>query len=197
MKPLEHQTVLVLGLGDSGLAMAQWCARQGAAVRVADSREAPQQAAALGQTVPGTTLHHGFGAGLLDGVQRVLKSLGLSPLDPALASLLARAAELGIPVEGELDLFAQALAGLRAERGYAPKVIAITGTNGKTTTTVMCGLLVERSGLRVAVAGNVGPTMLGTLAAALELEGEPECPSPAGGRGRRASLPRASWRGPG
>ncbi|QAZ39982.1 UDP-N-acetylmuramoyl-L-alanine--D-glutamate ligase [Methylibium sp. Pch-M] len=178
MKPLEHQTVLVLGLGDSGLAMAQWCARQGAAVRVADSREAPPQAAALAQALPGATLHHGFDADLLDGVQRVLKSPGLSPLDPALAPLLARAAELGVPVEGELDLFAQALAGLKAERGYAPKVIAITGTNGKTTTTVMCGLLVERSGLRVAVAGNVGPTMLGTLAAALEQEGEPECPSP-------------------
>ena len=174
----NSSTVLVLGLGDSGLAMAQWCARQGAAVRVADSREAPPQAAALAQALPGATLDHGFDAGLLDGVQRVLKSPGLSPLDPLLAPLLARAAELGVPVEGELDLFAQALAGLKAERGYAPKVIAITGTNGKTTTTVMCGQLIERSGLRVAVAGNVGPTMLGTLAAALEQEGEPECPSP-------------------
>ncbi|EWS59329.1 UDP-N-acetylmuramoylalanine--D-glutamate ligase [Methylibium sp. T29-B] len=132
----------------------------------------------MAQALPGATLHHGFDAGLLDGVQRVLKSPGLSPLDPVLAPLLARAAELGVPVEGELDLFAQALAGLKAERGYAPKVIAITGTNGKTTTTVMCGQLIERSGLRVAVAGNVGPTMLGTLAAALEQEGEPECPSP-------------------
>ncbi|KQW65625.1 UDP-N-acetylmuramoyl-L-alanine--D-glutamate ligase [Methylibium sp. Root1272] len=178
MKSLDHQTVLVLGLGDSGLAMARWCARQGAAVRAADSRETPPQAAALEQAVPGATMHHGFDPSLLDGVQRVLKSPGLSPLDPALAPLLARAAELGVPVEGELDLFAQALAELKTERGYAPKVIAITGTNGKTTTTVMCGQLIERSGLRVAVAGNVGPTMLGTLAAALEKEGEPECPSP-------------------
>ncbi len=168
MNDFQHQTVLVLGLGDSGLAMAQWCARGGAAVRVADSREQPPQAVALAAGVPGATLVRGFDAGLLDGVQRVLKSPGLSPFDAALAPLLARAAELGIPVQGELDLFAQALAALKAERDYAPKVVAITGTNGKTTTTMMCGQLIERSGLRVAVAGNVGPTMLATLAAALD-----------------------------
>jgi UDP-N-acetylmuramoylalanine--D-glutamate ligase len=168
MKSLAGQTVLVLGLGDSGLAMAQWCARQGAAVRVADSRENPPQAAAL----PGVVRAVGFDPALLDGVQRVLKSPGLAPADAALAPLLARAAEIGVPVQGELGLFAEALADLKAERGYAPKLIAITGTNGKTTTTMMCGQLVERSGARVAVAGNVGPTMLATLAAALDLEGE-------------------------
>ena len=168
MKSLAGQTVLVLGLGESGLAMAQWCARQGAAVRVADSRENPPQAAAL----PGVARAVGFDPALVDSVQRVLKSPGLAPTDAALGPLLARAAELGVPVQGELGLFAEALADLKAERGYAPKVIAITGTNGKTTTTMMCGQLVERSGARVAVAGNVGPTMLATLAAALDLEGE-------------------------
>ena len=172
MSALSGQTVLVLGLGDSGLAIAQWCARAGAAVRVADSRAAPPQAAALAASVPDARCVQGFDPALLDGVQRVLKSPGLSPLDPALAPLLAQAAALGLPVEGELDLFAQALAALRAERGYAPRVVAITGTNGKTTTTMMCGQLIERSGLRVAVAGNVGPTMLATLAEALDREGE-------------------------
>ncbi len=167
---LAGQAVLVLGLGDSGLAMAQWCARCGAAVRVADTRAQPPQAAALAECLPAATLSIGFDPALLDGVQRVLKSPGLSPLDPALAPVLARAAELGIPVQGELDLFVQALVDLKAGRGYEPKLIAITGTNGKTTTAVMCGQLVERSGARVAVAGNVGPTMLATLAAALDLE---------------------------
>ncbi|HWH73640.1 MAG TPA: Mur ligase family protein, partial [Methylibium sp.] len=175
MKSLAGQTVLVLGLGDSGLAMARWCARQGASVRVADSRESPPQAAAL----PGVPRAVGFDPAQLAGVQRVLKSPGLAPADAALAPLLARAAELGIAVQGELGLFAEALADLRAERGYAPKVIAITGTNGKTTTTMMCGQLVERSGARVAVAGNVGPTMLATLAAALDLEGEATPPAAA------------------
>jgi len=163
--------VLVLGLGDSGLAMARWCAARGASVQVADSREAPPQAEALARELPTATLHRGFDPALLEGdVLRVLKSPGLSPLDPLVAPLLARAAELGITVHNELDLFAEALAELKAGIGYAPKVVAITGTNGKTTTTMMCGHLVERSGVRVAVAGNVGPTMLGTLADALALQ---------------------------
>jgi len=173
MKSLDGRTVLVLGLGDSGLAMARWCARHGAAVRVADSRAQPPQAAALAASLPAATLAQGFDPELIEGVQRVLKSPGLSPRDPALAPLLQAAAGRGIPVQGELDLFAQALAELRAERGYAPKVVAITGTNGKTTTTVLCGKLIERSGLRVAVAGNVGPTMLDTLAQALDREPVP------------------------
>jgi phospho-N-acetylmuramoyl-pentapeptide-transferase len=74
-------------------------------------------------------------------------------------------------VQGELDLFARALADLKAGRGYAPKVLAITGTNGKTTTTAMTALLVERAGRRVAMAGNIGPTMLDTLADALDGSG--------------------------
>ena len=53
---------------------------------------------------------------------------------------------MGIAVQGELDLFVQALADLKAERRYAPQVLAITGTNGKTTTTSLTALLVERAG---------------------------------------------------
>jgi UDP-N-acetylmuramoylalanine--D-glutamate ligase len=87
--------------------------------------------------------------------------------------VLQRAAAIGLPVQGELDLFARALADLKAERGYAPKLLAITGTNGKTTTTAMTALLIERTGKRVAVAGNIGPTMLQTLADALALEPAP------------------------
>ena len=66
----------------------------------------------------------------------------------------------------------RALADLKATRGYKPAVLAITGTNGKTTTTCMTGLLVERAGKRVAMAGNIGPSMLTTLAEALDQEPE-------------------------
>ncbi len=96
-------------------------------------------------------------------VHAVLKSPGLSPLDPALAPLLAAAQQRGVAVMGELGLFAQALADLKTARGYAPKVLAITGTNGKTTTTSLTALLCERAGARVAMAGNIGPTLLDTL----------------------------------
>jgi UDP-N-acetylmuramoylalanine--D-glutamate ligase len=173
MKHLQGLTVLVLGLGDSGLAMADWCARHGAAVRVWDSRERPPQAEALALAVPAATLATGaLGAAALDGVQLVLKSPGLSPRDERVAPLLAAARAQGLAVQGELDLFARALADLNQARGYSPQVVAVTGTNGKTTTTALAALLIERCGRRVATAGNIGPTMLDTLAAALDAAGD-------------------------
>lgn len=170
MHYLKDLTVLILGLGDSGLAMARWCARCGSTVRVADTRANPPQAATLARDVPTATLHQGLDAALLDGVQLVLKSPGLAPNAPDVAALCARADEQGIPVRGELALFATALADLKTDLGYAPKVLAITGTNGKTTTTSLTAQLCERAGLRVGLAGNIGPTLLDTLSQALEAE---------------------------
>jgi UDP-N-acetylmuramoylalanine--D-glutamate ligase len=68
----------------------------------------------------------------------------------------------------ELTLFAQALSDLQGSAAYHPKVLAITGTNGKTTVTSLTGQLLERAGLRVAIAGNIGPTLLDTLTQALD-----------------------------
>ncbi|TBO29403.1 UDP-N-acetylmuramoyl-L-alanine--D-glutamate ligase [Aquabacterium lacunae] len=172
MLHLNQLTVLILGLGDSGLAMARWCARCGATVRVADTRANPPQAPRLVADVPGASLHHGLSPELLEGVNIVLKSPGLMPGDAAVAPLLAACDERGIPVRGELALFASALADLKATRGYAPHVLAITGTNGKTTTTSLTAMLVERCGKRVGLAGNIGPTLLDTLSQALDQEPE-------------------------
>jgi UDP-N-acetylmuramoylalanine--D-glutamate ligase len=171
MKFLRDLTVLVLGLGDSGLAMARWCARCGAKVRVWDSRDDPPQAAALAEHVPSAVLHVGaLTDAAFEGVALVLKSPGLAPSDARIAAPLNRALERGLLLQGELELFAHALADLKQERGYTPAVIAITGTNGKTTTACMTAELIERTGQRVALAGNVGPTMLQTLSDALDLE---------------------------
>ena len=171
MNHLQDTTVLVLGLGESGLAMARWCARCGATVRVWDSRDVPPQTQALRQHLPSATLLSGpLEAPAFAGVQLVLRSPGLAPGDERIAKPVEQAARAGVLVQGELDLFARALADLKAERGYAPKVIAITGTNGKTTTTAMATLVIARAGKRVATAGNIGPSMLQTLADALDLE---------------------------
>jgi UDP-N-acetylmuramoylalanine--D-glutamate ligase len=173
MEFLRDATVLVLGLGESGLAMARWCARAGATVRVWDSRDEPPHAATLAEHVPDAQWQRGpLSDEAFAGVQLILKSPGLSTSDERIAAPLARAFATGIPVQGELDLFARALADLKAERGYAPKVLAVTGTNGKTTTTALTAMLIERAGKRVAAAGNIGPTMLQTLADALALEGD-------------------------
>ena len=184
MTPIRFPTLyqdrhaFVLGLGDSGLAMAAWAARLGARVTVWDSREQPPQLGALRERLPEAAFVHGeFTPELLASIDHswvLLKSPGLSPLDARLKPLLTRAEEIGLRLRGELELFAQALAELKTLYRYEPGVLAITGTNGKTTTTSMTALLVERAGRRVAMAGNIGPTLLGTLSDALDKEPMPQ-----------------------
>ncbi|CAJ0770501.1 UDP-N-acetylmuramoylalanine--D-glutamate ligase [Ralstonia chuxiongensis] len=160
----DAPVVLVLGLGESGLAMARWCARHGAQVRVADTREAPANLPTLRAHVPDAEFVSGpFAVSLLDDVTLVAISPGLSPLDANVAALLNAASERSVPVWGEIELFARALAGLKTAQGYTPRVLAITGTNGKTTTTALTGALVERAGKTVGVAGNISPSALDKL----------------------------------
>ena len=205
MRHLQDLPVLILGLGASGLAMARWCAQHGAQVTVADTREAPPQLATLQAEVSAARFIAGpFNAALAQGVRAVYCSPGLSP--EVLAPVLAEAQRAGLPVGGELTLFARALADMRlapavaeplpepeedvlpseddeapvaisaptAPQGYQPAVLAITGTNGKTTVTSLTGQLVERAGKTVAVAGNIGPTLLDTLAAHMAADTLPE-----------------------
>ncbi|KAF1029495.1 MAG: UDP-N-acetylmuramoylalanine--D-glutamate ligase [Burkholderia plantarii] len=171
----QRPKVLVLGLGESGLAIARWCARHACPLRVADTRDTPPNLAALRESdLDAEFVGGAFSTALLDGgIELVALSPGLSPLEPALAALLGAARERSIPVWGELEFFARALAGLAAN-GYAPKVLAITGTNGKTTTTSLTGLLCERAGRSVAVAGNISPAMLDRLSAAIDAAALPD-----------------------
>ena len=175
MDLLKDQHVLILGLGASGLAMARWCVRCGAQVTVADTRSTPPQWAALQAELPGVRFVSGaLDASLIEGagLHAVFKSPGLMPADVAEIAAAARAA--GLRMAGELALFSQALAALRATRDYAPKLLAVTGTNGKTTVTALTGKLVERAGKRAVVAGNIGPTLLDTLSACLDAAALPE-----------------------
>ncbi len=308
MKHLHDLPVLVLGLGASGLAMARWCARHGAEVTVADTRDTPPALATLQAEWPGVRFVGGpLTAALVEGtpIRAVYRSPGLTPA--TIAPVVDAARAIGLPVGGELDLFAQALRDLRTvdvpaealvdpieeaeaapvvediapevapapeapaqaeiamaeqlpvevaeapaapdaevpeapeaetpptvestpdadapppvaakpsvhtaareaaefvariaelsvaapaattpedeaplpiavpeapvPKGYEPAVLAITGTNGKTTVTTLTGLLVERAGKTVAVAGNIGPTLLDTLAAHLDAQTLPD-----------------------
>ena len=168
MQQLRDLHVLILGLGASGLAMARWCARHGAVVTVADTREAPPQLATLQAEWPEVRFTSGeFSAVLIEGtpIRAVFRSPGLAPEVVAPVVEAARAA--GLWQGGELSLFAAALAGLQQDYGYAPQVLAITGTNGKTTVTSLTGRLVARAGKTVKVAGNIGPTLLDTLGEAI------------------------------
>jgi UDP-N-acetylmuramoylalanine--D-glutamate ligase len=173
MQQLHNQSVLILGLGDSGLAMARWCSRFGAQVQVVDTRAEPPHLAVLRAELPAVKFVHGaFDSNLVEGqdVRAVFKSPGLSP--ESVAPVWNAAVAAGLWVGTELTLFAQALSDLQTSMAYHPKVLAITGTNGKTTVTSLTGQLLERAGKRVAVAGNIGPTLLDTLSQALDKAAE-------------------------
>ena len=172
---LQDQSVLILGLGASGLAMARWCARQGAQVTVADTRETPPQLAQLRSELASVRFVSApLNAALLreTGAQWIFKSPGLTPAQMAPITAAAKTATLGIG--GELNLFAQALEDLRQSRDYQPGVLAVTGTNGKTTVTALTAQLVQCAGKSVVAAGNIGPTLLDTLTKQLDEDKLPE-----------------------
>ena len=172
---MQGQQVLVVGLGASGLAMARWCARAGAQVTVLDDRAAPPQAATLAQDIPAARILHGAldAQALAHGpFQRICISPGLAPA--RVSDLVDAARAQGLWVGSELGLFTQALLALHETQAYQPQIIAITGTNGKTTVTSLTGQLVARAGKSVAVAGNIGPTLLDTLAQAIDTQALPQ-----------------------
>ena len=168
---LAGRLVLLLGLGESNFAAACWCARQGARLRVADSRAAPPYLEELRARVAGVDFRSGplnenVDKAILEGVDLLVLAPGLS--GGLMAVLHARAA--GIPVVGEIELFARALAGRRPR----PPLIAITGTNGKTTTTALAGHLLASTRGRVSVAGNISPAALAAWMAAEDAGAPPD-----------------------
>ncbi|PKO57796.1 MAG: UDP-N-acetylmuramoyl-L-alanine--D-glutamate ligase [Betaproteobacteria bacterium HGW-Betaproteobacteria-13] len=158
MSTFAGKHALVLGLGESGLAMARWCGRQGARLRVADSRERPPGLDALLQDVPlAEIVTATFGNEVLDGVDLLAISPGLDPREGVIAEAYRR----GLPVTGEMSLLAAALRdlGVRGET----RILAITGTNGKTTTTALTAALAAASGMDAVAAGNISPAALDVL----------------------------------
>jgi UDP-N-acetylmuramoylalanine--D-glutamate ligase len=153
---LAGKHVLILGLGESGLAAARWCDRQGARVRVADTRITPPGIDELKRRVTSAEFCSGeFEKTLLTGIDLLVLSPGLS----GGLMIVIHARAQGIPVVGEIELFAQALRDLKQ---HVP-VLAITGTNGKTTTTTLTGHLIAATGRSVGVAGNISPAALTAL----------------------------------
>jgi UDP-N-acetylmuramoylalanine--D-glutamate ligase len=140
---LLKKHVLVLGLGDTGLSVARWVERQGAKVRVADTRSSPP-----GKPQFAGELHTGrFNPGLLQGIDLVCVSPGLSLEE----EIIRHAIGANIPVLGDIELFAWQ---------NTARVIAVTGTNGKSTVTALAGHLLRAGGVDCEVAGNIGPPVL-------------------------------------
>ncbi|MDP1645542.1 MAG: UDP-N-acetylmuramoyl-L-alanine--D-glutamate ligase [Thiobacillus sp.] len=157
---LSGKTILVLGLGDTGLSCARWLAARGARVSVADSRAAPPHAGRLAELLPQVPLYTGpFDDVLLQATELLVVSPGVPLAEPA----VARAVAAGIERVGDVELFARAIRALNAQREHPMRVIAITGSNGKSTVTAMCGDMCRMAGLTTCVAGNIGLPVLDAL----------------------------------
>lgn len=169
--------MLILGLGETGFAAARWSLAQGASIRLADTRENVQGLDRL-QALSNAPLDVCLGqnalqADSLSDVHTVVISPGLSPVEPALAGFLAQARDRGIEIIGEIELFARALKDL-ADQGHESRVVAITGTNGKTTVTAMTRHLLEQAGVSALAMGNISPAALTALCDALENNALPQ-----------------------
>jgi len=167
---LAGKRVLVLGLGDTGLSCARWLSARDAHVSVADSRAVPPQAERLAAMLPAVSLTSGpFDPAQLAAAELLVVSPGVPLAEPAVAAAMAA----GVETVGDVELFARALAALNAERAASAdsngpmRVIAITGSNGKSTVTAMCGDMCRMAGLETCVAGNIGLPVLDAL---LEIE---------------------------
>ena len=175
MKNIQNKKVLILGLGVSGLAMARWCSRYGAEVTVADTRVVPPQYGVFNKDLPNAKfICSEFESELIlnNSYDLVLISPGIKPKD--IQDILLISIETNVIIANELILFSNALTSLKESQSYTPCVLAITGTNGKTTVTSLTGKLVASTGKSVVVAGNFGPSLLDTLIEKVDLNELPE-----------------------
>jgi UDP-N-acetylmuramoylalanine--D-glutamate ligase len=163
MMELRGKRALVIGLGESGLAMAKWLHRQGARVRVADSRAVPPNQDALQRVAPGAELVAGsFANPIFSGIDFIALSPGVPKETPVIAAV-------DLPLVSEIELFA---AGVR-QQAPGTKIIGITGSNGKTTTTALVAHLLNGAGVPAIACGNISPSALDALMDALDAQSLP------------------------
>lgn len=152
---LNAKHCIVVGLGDTGLATARWLIGKGARVTVADSRIAPPNLSNLQAEFPQIELRLGsFNVDTFADADMLVTSPGVPLATPEIATAIAR----GMLVVGDVELLAQAL------MGKPGKVIAITGSNGKSTVTTMVAQMCEAAGQTTVMAGNIGLPVLAALA---------------------------------
>lgn len=142
---------LIVGLGKTGFAAARFLEQRGCSVAVTDDRAAPPALAALKAKLPDVALFAGgYSTEALDNADFVVVSPGVPTRDPYIVQARAR----GLPVLGDIELFAR--------EARAP-IVAITGTNGKSTVTTLVGLMAAASGRDARVGGNLGTPALDLL----------------------------------
>ncbi|MGB9671189.1 MAG: UDP-N-acetylmuramoyl-L-alanine--D-glutamate ligase [Halothiobacillaceae bacterium] len=150
--------ILIVGLGKTGLSVARFLTRRGLVFAVADSRMEPPGLAELRAECPQAAVHLGpFEADLFVGFRTLVVSPGIAVAEPAIRAAAAAGAE----IIGDIELFA---------RHVKTPVIAITGSNGKSTVTTLVGELLAAAGRKVRVGGNLGTPALDLLAGSNDVE---------------------------
>lgn len=153
----SDRRTLVVGLGKTGLSCVRYLCDQGRDVAVADSRQHPPGLEALTAGWPQVPVHTGpFDAQLFQTFNELVVSPGISVESPAIQAARAQ----GATIRGDIDLFAEA--------ADAP-IVAITGSNGKTTVTTLLGEMAVAAGRRVEVGGNIGTPALDLLGRGADL----------------------------
>jgi len=148
---VRGKRVLVYSLGIEGRDLARWMVREGAAVTISDTRSAAQLAAA-GASAPNGVERLVSGGPLVDpeGFDLIAVSQSVLRHNPA----LVRARSLGIPITSQMRLFLQLCRG---------RIVGITGSSGKSTTTALVGAMTAEAGINHVVGGNIGEALLGRL----------------------------------
>lgn len=142
---------VVVGLGMTGLSCARFLAREGLPFMVTDSRTQPPSLETFRREFPEVEVHlGGFPSERLASAEALVLSPGVDPREPA----IRQARELGVRLTGDIDLFS---------RKVQVPLIAITGSNAKSTVTTLVGNMAAQAGRRVAVAGNIGTPVLDLL----------------------------------
>ncbi len=150
---ITDKKVLVLGLGETGLSSIRWLFGQGAILSAADTRQMPPELMRIKNEFPNIKIHLGpFVEDIFIGIDLIVISPGVPINDKSVQSAISR----GQKVIGDVELFSTV-------KPSSSKVIAITGSNGKSTVTTLVGEMCKSAGLRTIVAGNIGLPVMDTL----------------------------------
>ena len=169
----HDKNILVLGAGDTGVSIVRWALRMGARVRIADTRDDPPGIARLAAGHRACDIVTGpFTNALFGDAELVVASPGVAVAGPACDPAIARAIAQGKKFVGDVELFAWEQVELAA-KGRRPKMIGITGSNGKSTVTAMAGAMCRAAGMKVVVAGNIGLPVLDATSEARD-HGQPD-----------------------
>ena len=155
MLPIYHlreQTIAVFGLGRSGMSTARAAQKAGAKVIVYDGNDKSVEAA----VADGFAYRDLSKDGAWEGIDQLIVSPGISHLYPAINPVILRAMEAGIAVDNDISLFFKEMSETYNQMENPPRVIAITGSNGKSTTTALLNHCLAHVGQRVQMGGNIG-----------------------------------------